>query len=138
MCSSHNNQMIIIISLVLFLFSGCNLITPLEETTDNFESIYIENVTVPDSVFLDQPFDITVTGYLPDPSWVFDHFELLDLQNNLTIKPIGKQDLTNEVFLQMLVSFEENAVFTPIRKGLLSIKVIGKNKTIRKTVIILE
>ncbi|MFH1943889.1 MAG: hypothetical protein ABIL68_17440 [bacterium] len=127
----------ILATATLFLIlnvAACKVFSPLSSSEWNFEAVYVDSVTAPDSGAVNVPFSIRIKGNLPDPSWTFDHFELFTEQSTLTIKPIGKQNLRSGAVPQVLVSFEEAVSYTPTQVGSLTIKVLGRAQTLTQEV----
>jgi hypothetical protein len=96
----------------------------------------VEHVAVPDTISLNHRLPIEVRGFLPDPSWEFDRFELVKSQDRITIHPIGRQDLNVDASCQVLVPFTASASYRPRGVGRHKVAVQGKTKTLETEVIV--
>lgn len=129
------------ICVVLFLLAiplGCKVIDPVSEEAWYYDRVFVEGMDVPDSVRVDEAFLIRVWGHLPDPSWAFDHFELLFEDSALTVWPIGRKDLNAGYVIQVLVPFEAEASFDPPQSGMMDVEVVGKAGTVAKRIMVTD
>ena len=116
------------------IFSGCSVLDPTPSSMVIYSAMNVEEVAVPDTISLNLTLPITVRGLLPDPSWEFNRFELIDERDQLTILPIGKQDLQVDASCQDRVPFTTSTSFRPKRSGRL--KVVVQGKTLETEVIV--
>jgi hypothetical protein len=123
--------------LFLILTNGCRMVTGPVENLGLFELVYVDRMAAPDTAALAMPVTITVYGNLPDPSWCFDHFELVLQPLSLDVGVFGKKEDVELVAAQVLVPFEKTLSFTPDHVGTLTIRVIGKNDTLSTTMTVL-
>ena len=126
----------ICILLGQLVLSGCSVLDPAPASTYRFDTLYVEHVAVPDTISLNHILSIKVQGFLPDPSWEFDRFELNRQETGLTILPIGKQDLRKDASCQVLIPFTAAAPYRPENTGRLKVVVQGKNETLETEVIV--
>ena len=67
---------------------------------------------------------------------MFDRFELVRKQDQVTIQPIGKHNLQVDASCQVLVPFSASASYRPKSTGRLKVAVQGRTKTLEAEVIV--
>lgn len=110
---------------------GCSLLYPPAPMEYNYDFLYVDGVTIPEIAGVNDSFPIQINGHFPDPSWSFDHFEFELDRYTLTVKPIGRKDLTLETVAQVLVPFEQLTSYSVKTIGMMNVHVIGKTDTIK-------
>jgi uncharacterized protein (DUF2249 family) len=77
---------------------------------------------------------VTVYGVLPNPSYQFDHFDIVRDGNLITITPLATHD-PNKIVIQLIIPYKEKCQIKYDQKGKnWKININGSNKIFTKSV----
>ena len=102
--------------------TGCRIFDSEERYC--LDLVYTDSISVDDTVTAGRPFHIVLRGWMPDPSWTFDHTEVERSDSVITLRPIGRKDLTIRYVIQITVAWEDTVRISLPEAGTYTLRVL--------------
>ena len=117
------------LSIVLLLtFAVCGMHQPPQKKLP-MEKIYVDSLSVLEPEKAGKPLRIQVKGYLPNPAYVFDHFQVEVVADTVRITPWAQYD-PDKIVIQITIPFEKICTVKKLKSGKYRIEAIGRDKRV--------